>query len=63
VEHAVGIWLLTSLRFGLPRHLFLLGPEIVTVSAFVGLRAMVLALVGRPNWKGRTLVFRRARLV
>jgi chlorobactene glucosyltransferase len=27
-----GIWLLTSFRFGLPWHLFLLGPAIVTVS-------------------------------
>jgi len=60
---ASGIWLLASLRFSLPWQLFLLGPAIVTVSAFVGLRAMVLALVGRPNWKGRTLVSRRARLV
>jgi len=60
---AAGIWLLASLRFGLPRHLFLLGPAIVTVSAFVGLLAMVLALVGRSRWKGRTLVYRPARLI
>ncbi len=60
---AAGIWLLASLRFGLSWHLFLLGPAVITVSAFVGLRAMVLALVGRSRWKGRTLVYRRARLL
>ena len=56
-----GIWLLASLKFGLPRHLFLLGPAIVTVSAFTGMRAMVLSLAGRAYWKGRRLVPRRVR--
>jgi len=60
---AGGIWLLASLKFGLPRHLFLLGPAIVTVSAFVGLRAMVLVLTGRAEWKGRRLLVRRPRLI
>jgi chlorobactene glucosyltransferase len=60
---ASGIWLLTSLKFGLPRHLFLLGPAIVTMSAFVGLRAMLLALVGRASWKGRLLIARRSRVI
>jgi chlorobactene glucosyltransferase len=60
---AGGIWLLASLKFGLPWHLFLLGPAIVTVSAFVGLRAMVLVLTGRAEWKGRRLLVRRPRLI
>jgi chlorobactene glucosyltransferase len=60
---AAGIWLLASIRFGLPWHLFLLGPAIVTVSAFTGIRAMVLALSGRAYWKGRRLVKRRPRLI
>jgi hypothetical protein len=60
---AAGIWLLASLKFGLPWHLFLLGPAIVTVSAFTGLRAVVLALTGRAEWKGRRLVVRRPRLI
>ena len=60
---AAGIWLLASLKFGLPRHLFLLGPAIVTVSAFTGLRAIVLSLTGRAEWKGRRLVVRRPRLI
>jgi len=63
VAVSASVWLLASLRFGLPWHLFLLGPAIVSVSAFIGLRAMVLALAGRARWKGRTLVFRRARLI
>jgi len=58
-----GIWLLVSVRFALPRHLFLLGPAIVTVSSLVGIRAMVLALSGRAHWKGRRLAKRRPRLV
>ncbi|HTW92055.1 MAG TPA: glycosyltransferase [bacterium] len=58
-----GIWLLASLEFGLPWHLFLLGPAIVTVSAFTGIRAMVLALTGRARWKGRRLATRRPRLI
>ena len=60
---AAGIWLLASLRFGLPWHLFLLGPAIVTVSAFTGIRAMVLVLTGRAEWKGRRLAARRPRLI
>jgi chlorobactene glucosyltransferase len=60
---AAGIWLLASLKFGLPRQLFLLGPAIVTVSAFTGMRAMVLSLAGRAYWKGRRLVSRRVRLI
>jgi chlorobactene glucosyltransferase len=58
-----GIWLLTSLKFGLPWHLFLLSPAIVTVSAFTGVRAIVLALMGRADWKGRRLAARRPRLI
>jgi chlorobactene glucosyltransferase len=60
---AAGVWLLNSLRFGLPWHLFLLSPAIVTVSVFVGVRAMVLALTGRVYWKGRRLATRRPRLI
>jgi hypothetical protein len=60
---AAGIWLLASLKFGLPWHLFLLGPSIVTVSAFTGLRAIALALTGRAEWKGRRLVVRRSQLI
>jgi len=60
---AAGVWLLASLRFSLPWHLFLLGPAIVTVSAFTGIRAMVLALTGHAYWKGRRLVARRPRLI
>jgi chlorobactene glucosyltransferase len=58
-----GIWLLASSRFSLPWHLFLLGPAIVTVSAVVGIRAIVLALAGRACWKGRRLAKRRPRLI
>ena len=63
VAIAAGIWLLTSFRFGLPWHLFLLGPAIVTVSSLVGIWAMVLALSGRAYWKGRRLAKRRPRFV
>jgi len=59
---AAGVWLLTSFRFGLPWHLFLFGPAIVTASVFIGLRAIALALTGRAYWKGRRLVARRPRL-
>lgn len=60
---ACGTWLLTSLRFGLPWHLFLLSPAIVTVSAYTGIRALVLVLTGQACWKGRRLVTRRPRLI
>ena len=60
---ACGTWLLTSLRFGLPWHLFLLSPAIVTVSACTGIRALVLVLTGQAYWKGRRLVARRPRLI
>jgi chlorobactene glucosyltransferase len=58
-----GIWLLTSFRFGLPWHLFLLGPAIVTVSTYTGTRAFVLVLTGQAYWKGRRLVARKPRLI
>ncbi|MBN2466276.1 glycosyltransferase [candidate division WOR-3 bacterium] len=60
---SAGIWLLASLRFGFPLHLFLLGPAIVTVSAFTGIRAMVLSQTGHACWKGRRLVARKPRLI
>ncbi|MBM3330807.1 hypothetical protein FJY68_03015 [candidate division WOR-3 bacterium] len=60
---AGGIWLLASLRFGLPWHLFLLNPAILTVSVFVGVRAMLLALTGLGYWKGRRLAARKPRLI
>jgi chlorobactene glucosyltransferase len=60
---SAGMWLLVSVRFSLPWHLFLLGPAIVTVSAFTGIRAGVLVLTGRTEWKGRRLVVRRPRLI
>lgn len=58
-----GIWLLASVKFALPWHLFLLGPIITTVSAFTGIRAMVLVLLGRASWKGRRLAVRRPRII
>jgi chlorobactene glucosyltransferase len=58
-----GVWLLTSFRFGLPWHLFLLGPAIVAVSAYTGFRALILVLIGRACWKGRRLVARKPRLI
>ncbi len=60
---AAGVWLLNSLRFGLPWHLFLFSPAIVTVSALTGIRAMLLAMTGRVYWKGRRLATRRPRLI
>jgi len=58
-----GIWLLASVRFALPWHLFLLGPIITSVSAFTGIRAIVLVLMGRACWKGRRLAVRRPRII
>lgn len=60
---AAGIWLLTALKFDLPRRLLLLFPATMTASTFIGLRSMALTIAGRTRWNGRTLVRRKARWI
>lgn len=56
-------WLLVAARNRLPLQLTLLHPFIITVSAGVGLRSMLLSIGGRTEWKGRRLVRRKARII
>ncbi|MEO0092393.1 MAG: glycosyltransferase family 2 protein [candidate division WOR-3 bacterium] len=49
------LWQLTSIKFALPKHLFLLYPIIVLVSIFIGIRSMYLTVTNKTVWKGRTL--------
>jgi chlorobactene glucosyltransferase len=56
-------WLVVSVRNRLPLHLGLLHPFIITASAYVGLRSLVLSIAGRTTWKGRRLVRRKAKVI
>ncbi|MCX7785346.1 MAG: glycosyltransferase family 2 protein [candidate division WOR-3 bacterium] len=49
------LWLLTSIKFGLPLHIFLLYPIIVIVAIFIGIRSIYLAIINKLVWKGRVL--------
>jgi hypothetical protein len=55
------VWLVVSIKARLPRHLFLLYPATMTVSACIGLWSMALTLLGRTTWKERSLVRHRVR--
>ena len=57
------LWLLTSLKFNFPIHLFLLYPLIITVSGYIGLRSIFLTLTGQTVWKGRKIARRKIRLI
>jgi chlorobactene glucosyltransferase len=56
------LWGLSAWRFGLPLHLTLFYPLIVTMTYVIAMRSLVLSLTGRSTWKGRTLLRTRARL-
>lgn len=57
-----GQWLLISSKFRLPRRLALFHPLIMTVSAFIGVRSLLLALGNQTTWKERVLPRRRPQL-
>jgi chlorobactene glucosyltransferase len=60
---AAGQWLLVCLKFRLPLRLAPMYPLVMVVSAYTGLRSMVLSIAGRTSWKGRTLVKHRVRII
>lgn len=59
----ISLWILTSFKFGFPFYLFLIYPIIITISIFIGLRSMVMTILGRTVWKGRRLPKTKIRLI
>ncbi len=57
------LWLLLALKYSLPRRLALLYPLTILVCAYIGLRSIVLTVLGQTTWKGRALARHRIRLV
>jgi chlorobactene glucosyltransferase len=55
------MWLLLSIKFRFPLHLFLLYPVTIATSIFIGFRSMILTMSNRALWKGRRLKSAKVR--
>jgi chlorobactene glucosyltransferase len=57
------LWLFTSVKSKLPKHIALLYPLIILTSVYINFRSMIFTLTGRIKWKGRNLQRRKLKFI
>jgi len=57
------LWLFTSIKSKLPKHIALLYPLIILTSVYIHFRSMIFTLTGRIEWKGRSLQRRKLKFI
>jgi chlorobactene glucosyltransferase len=57
------LWLLTSVKSKLPKHIALLYPLIILTSVYINFRSMIFTLTGRIKWKDRNLQRKKLKFI
>lgn len=57
------VWMITSIKFNLPKIILILSPLITLVNSLIGFVSMFLLLTGRSLWKGRVVEKKKFKLL